>query len=134
ARRRLAGALPLSSWWRGGEPSAEALRQLAGRPLIAAAGMAHPAKFFDMLRAAGLSIEELPLPDHFDFRALPWPAGTADVIVTEKDAVKLHPGRLGETRVWVAPLDFRLDASFEQALSALLPSHTTRTSDGHPTA
>ena len=134
ACRRLAGAVPLSGWWRGTEPSPQALQQLAGRPLIAAAGMAHPAKFFGMLRAAGLSIEELPLPDHFDFCALPWPADAADVIVTEKDAVKLQPGRLGATRVWVVPLDFRLDANFEQALIALLPSHTTRTFDGYPTA
>lgn len=134
AHRRLAGAVSLSSWWSGAQPSTDALQQLAGRPLIAAAGMAHPAKFFDMLHSAGLSIEELPLPDHFDFRMLPWPVDAADVIITEKDAVKLQPGRLGGARVWVAPLDFRLDTSFEQALIDLLPSHTTRTSDGHPTA
>ena len=36
---------------------------------------------------------ELPLPDHFDYATLPWPADAADVVVTEKDAVKLRPAR-----------------------------------------
>jgi tetraacyldisaccharide 4'-kinase len=59
-----------------------------------------------MLRTAGLVIEELPLPDHFDYAELPWPPDAANVIVTEKDAVKLEPSRMGATRVWVAALDF----------------------------
>lgn len=134
AHRQLAGAVSLKDWWGGIKASAEALQQLRGRPLIAAAGMAHPSRFFDMLRGAGLSVDTLPLPDHFDFASLPWPGDAADVIVTEKDAVKLRPDRLGTTRVWVAPLDFRLDANFEQALLGLLPPITQRTTDGHPTA
>ena len=74
-----------------------------------------------MLRASGLSIDPLPLPDHYDYALLPWPADTADVVLTEKDAIKLRPDRVGTTRVWVAPLDFDLDAAFEAALIALLP-------------
>ncbi len=79
---------------------------LKGRSLIAAAGMARPDRFFAMLRAADLAFDELPLPDHFDYAELPWPRDAADVIVTEKDAVKLDPSRMGPTRVWVAALDF----------------------------
>jgi tetraacyldisaccharide 4'-kinase len=52
---------------------------------------------------------------------LPWSAGTTDVIVTEKDAIKLDAARIGQTRVWVAPLDFTLDAAFDAALLELLP-------------
>lgn len=74
-----------------------------------------------MLRAHGLNFTALPLPDHHGYVTLPWPVGTPDVIVTEKDAIKLEPGRVGATRVWVAPLDFDLDAAFEAALLALLP-------------
>ena len=72
-------------------------------------------------------------PDHHAFSTLPWPADTADVIVTEKDAVKLDPRRIGATRVWVAPLDFDIDADFEVALLALLPP-IHRTDHGHPIA
>jgi tetraacyldisaccharide 4'-kinase len=79
-----------------------------------------------MLRELGLTIEEMPLPDHFDFATLPWPATTTDVIVTEKDAIKLAVDRTAPTRVWVAPLDFSFDTAFETALIALLPPPGTR--------
>ena len=70
-----------------------------------------------MLRAQGLDDRSaLPLPDHHDFDTLPWPADAGDVVVTEKDAVKLGPARLRDTRVWVAPLDFELDPGFAAAL------------------
>ena len=74
-----------------------------------------------MLRASGLDIVELPLADHADFAVLPWPAGSGDVIVTEKDAVKLPPERSLGAHVWVARLDFAPDAAFDAALLALLP-------------
>ena len=48
----------------------------------------------------------------------------ADVVVTEKDAVKLRPERLAaqgtSARIWVAPLDFSADAAFDAALQAVL--------------
>lgn len=106
ARRRLGGAVALDDWWQGRPASVERLRSLAGRPLVAAAGMAHPDRFFSMLRDQGLAITPLPLPDHHDFARLPWPAGTPDVLVTEKDAVKLQPASAGGSRVWVVTLDF----------------------------
>jgi tetraacyldisaccharide 4'-kinase len=121
AHRGLAGAVELGGWWRG-EPAAPAvLEALADRPLLAAAGTARPQRFFEMLRARGLRFGELPLPDHHAYASLPWPAATPDVIVTEKDAVKLDPQRMGSTRVWVAALDFAPDDGFAAALLALLP-------------
>ncbi|HEX6361622.1 MAG TPA: tetraacyldisaccharide 4'-kinase, partial [Albitalea sp.] len=134
ARRSLAGLVALADWWAGRPASPEALRALAGRPVVAAAGMAHPDRFFDMLEAAGLAVQRLPLPDHHDFAALPWPAAAADVVVTEKDAVKLRPADVGATRVWVAPLDFDPGPGFERALLDLLPTASTRTPHGQPTA
>jgi tetraacyldisaccharide 4'-kinase len=121
ARRGLAGAVELAGWWRGETASMGLLHALRGRQVLAAAGVAHPRRFFDMLAASGLRVTELALPDHHDYAVLPWPAGTADVLVTEKDAIKLDPARLGATRAWVVPLDFALDAAFEAALIALLP-------------
>lgn len=120
ARRTLRGVLPLDRWW-AGDPEALPLASLLGRRLLAVAGIARPARFFAMLRAAGLAPDELPLPDHHDYATLPWPADTTDVVLTEKDAVKLHPERVGTTRVWVAALDFALPAAAESALLALLP-------------
>ena len=118
--RRLAGVTALPDWWR--DPSAQALplTNLRDRRLLAMAGLAHPEAFFAMLEAQGLDVVRHPLPDHHDFAHLPWPADEADVIVTEKDAVKLRPERVGATRVWVARLDFEPVAAFYTALSGLL--------------
>ena len=121
ARRQLAGVASLAGWWRGEPPDRAALAALRGRTVVAVAGIARPERFFAMLRASGLEIVELPLADHADFAVLPWPAGSGDVIVTEKDAVKLPPERSLGARVWVARLDFAPDAAFEAALLALLP-------------
>jgi tetraacyldisaccharide 4'-kinase len=119
ARRSLAGVVGLQDWWQG--RPVDSLDTLRGRPLLAAAGLAQPQRFFHMLQDAGLTITPLPLPDHHDYRTLPWRADTVDVVLTEKDAIKLRGAALGSTRVWVAPLDFTFDSAFEAALIALLP-------------
>lgn len=134
ARRSLAGVTPLDGWWRGAPPSLEALRSLRGRPVVAVAGMARPARFFAMLRGAGLEIVERRLGDHADFATLPWPPTAADVVVTEKDAVKLAPSRRIGTRVWVARLDFVPDPAFDAALLALLPPPSSDRSHGNTPA
>lgn len=137
ARRALRGVASLESWRRGEPATSSGLQALQGRTLIAAAGLARPQRFYDMLTAAGLSFSTLPLPDHFDYATLPWPTGSADVIVTEKDAVKLRPERMGRTQVWVATLDFELDDEFETALLGMLPAPASPQSHidhGSPTA
>jgi tetraacyldisaccharide 4'-kinase len=122
ARRRLAGAVPLADWVDGAVAKPAALQALRGRRVLAAAGLAVPERFFEALREAGLDdLETLPLADHHAFDPLPWPAGTTDVIVTEKDAVKLRRRETGGTRVWVAPLDFELDLGFAAALKRHFP-------------
>lgn len=153
--RRLIGLVDLAGWWAGRPATAEALRALTSShgPVFAAAGVARPSRFFDMLREAGLAIRELPLPDHDPWTTVPWPADALDVVITEKDAVKLRPERLRATsdapRVWVAPLDFVIDAGFADELMALLPQRLpllqptppaasapppSRRPDGHSTA
>jgi tetraacyldisaccharide 4'-kinase len=126
ARRRLTGVLQLADWWQGQAVVAESWRALYSVPLLAAAGMAAPERFFAMLRARGLSlVQTLALPDHHAFDTLPWPAETADVVITEKDAVKLRPElmahRRDATRIWVAPLDFEPDVAFAAALKRHYP-------------
>ncbi len=135
--RSLRGAIELERWWRGEPVEPQALAALRGRRVVAAAGVAQPERFFEMLRSLELDVEPLPLPDHHDYETLPWPAATRDVLVTEKDAVKLRPERVAPTRVWVVALDFRPDAGFAERLSALLPPAPSTTPDaahGHSIA
>jgi tetraacyldisaccharide 4'-kinase len=124
--RRLAGVLPLAQWQRGEPASAEGWLALRGRRVQALAGIAAPERFFAMLRAQGLEIDERPLPDHADFATLPWHDDPElDVLLTEKDAVKLLTPLASKARVWVAPLDFEPDAAFAAAVERLLP-HPSR--------
>ena len=119
--RRLSGVLPLAAWWQGQVSAASdgGWSALRGRRLLAAAGLARPEAFFAMLEAQGLQIDRLPLMDHHPLVPKPWPAATPELIVTEKDAVKLPPDAVGQTRVWVATLDFWLDPGFAAALREL---------------
>jgi tetraacyldisaccharide 4'-kinase len=121
AQRRLAGAVTLKAWWAGQPAQMDALLALRGRPgLLAVAGVARPQRFFDMLHGLGLSLDTLALPDHADFASLPWPADASGILLTEKDAVKLPPERVGALPVWVVALDFSPGAGFEAALDAQL--------------
>jgi tetraacyldisaccharide 4'-kinase len=126
ASRRLTGVLPLADWWLGQTAPAGSLQALHAVPLVAAAGMAHPERFFEMLREQGLTLAlTLALPDHHAFDELPWAADTADVVITEKDAVKLRPDAMpragASTRIWVAPLDFEPEVAFAAALKRHYP-------------
>lgn len=118
--RTLDLARPLAAWHAGRAEHDLPLAALADRPLLAAAGIGHPERFFEMLRDAGLRFDALPLPDHHAYTQLPWPAQTTDVLVTEKDAIKLDPARLAGTRVWVVALDLTLPQAFRTPLLAVL--------------
>ncbi len=121
AERRLAGAVTLADWWAGRPAQLDTLLALRGRPgLLAVAGVARPQRFFDMLAGLGLQVDTLALPDHADFATLPWPADAAGILLTEKDAVKLPPERVGALPVWVVTLDFSPGAGFEAALDTQL--------------
>ncbi|PWF54545.1 tetraacyldisaccharide 4'-kinase [Massilia glaciei] len=121
-----AGAAPFRMQLAGGfaeqlaRPGARVpLLELAGKRLVAAAGIGNPARFFTMLRAAGLAFAELPLPDHHDFLDQPFAHVDADVIlITEKDAVKC--GQIEnlkhDPRLWVVPVTARLDAALAEQI------------------
>lgn len=94
-----------------------ALSKLAGRRIVAAAGIGNPGRFFAMLEAAGLAFTALPLPDHYDFHDNPFAARDADIIlITEKDAVKC--GQIenlkDDPRLWVVPVTARIDAALAE--------------------
>jgi len=126
--RRLGPAWPLAAWWAGQRDACQPLSVLQGRRLVAVAGLGAPEKFFRMLDAAGLTFERLPQPDHAAYKTLPWPAGTAEVVLTEKDAVKLLPERVAGTRVWVLGLDLALPQAYVDDLLRLLPTHAAAAS------
>ena len=87
--------------------------------LLAAAGIGNPGRFFDLLHKAGLAFEELPLPDHFDYKTSPFINKDAEIIlITEKDAVKCAlfepPEVIG--RLWVVPVTAQLDAGLAKRI------------------
>lgn len=84
------------------------LEALRGTRILGAAGIGVPERFFAGLRAAGLDLATLPLPDHFDFRVNPFvERSEPGILITEKDAVKCDPGM--DARIWVVPVRAVLD-------------------------
>ncbi len=133
------GSLKTFAQWRSASPHSSSSQTdgfavLTGQPIVAAAGVAHPERFFNMLRARGLTLTELPLPDHHGFTELPWPDVPSDIVVTEKDAVKLAGLPMQQARVWVATLDFALGPDFETELLRWLPGAPQRNEHGHTAA
>jgi tetraacyldisaccharide 4'-kinase len=107
------------------------LKTLKGRALTAVAAIARPQAFFAMLREAGLELRHtIALPDHDDLRDMPRFPPEAELICTEKDAVKLWPSH---PQAWAVPLALTVDPRFWTALDRLLDaklssSHGSQTS------
>jgi tetraacyldisaccharide 4'-kinase len=96
-----------------------------GLKITAAAGIGVPQRFFDMLRAAGLEVEPLPLPDHYGFQDNPFASSRAEVVlITEKDAVKCEriAALRDDPRLWVVPLHASIDAALVDFVVARLTS------------
>lgn len=103
---------------------------LAGRRVIAAAGIADPWAFADQLRGVGATVQLVAYQDHHAYRRADLDrlvraaAGADYVVVTEKDAVKLRerwPG--GAPEPLVAGLALRLERNgqaLQEALDAVL--------------
>ena len=109
---------------------------LRGRAVVAAAGVARPGRFFAMLREPGSRSTSCRCPTTTTSPSCRGRAGTSDVVVTEKDAVKIAAGRRIGARIWVATLDFEPEPAFDRrALLALLsPPATPSRPHGNPTA
>lgn len=96
-----------------GDPCAEAAR------VVALAGIARPARFFDALRARGLDVAQtLSFRDHHWFTAADLErvaaaahaAGAATVVTTEKDAVRLEALPRDRTLAWATlPMDVSIE-------------------------
>ncbi|SFS12460.1 lipid-A-disaccharide kinase [Dyella sp. OK004] len=88
-----------------------------GRRVHAVAGIGHPQRFFDSLRARGLEVVEHPFPDHHAYRADDLAFGdSAPVLMTEKDAVKCRP--LALPQGWVVPVRAVLPEAFLEEVCA----------------
>ena len=86
------------------------LADFAGRAVIGVAAIGHPKRFFALLRAHGLAVEERPLWDH----ATPTPetAGAGKgrpVLMTEKDAVKCTGA--GWQDAWYLEVEARIESA-----------------------
>ncbi len=98
-----------------------------GTRIVAAAGIAAPERFFAMLRSAGLTIDEVPLPDHHDFAVSPFFGRQYDVaLVTEKDAVKCRASAAMRTdgRLCAVGLRTRVDAALVDLIEAKIASQS----------
>ena len=99
-----------------------------GLRIAAAAGIGNPARFFGMLKDAGLAITELPLPDHHDFLDRPFQHLQADLILmTEKDAVKCAQidELKDDPRLWVVPVTARINAALADLIVEKIRGCTT---------
>lgn len=80
----------------------------AGTTVHAVAGIGNPQRFFDMLRSHDIQVIEHAYPDHarlkrkdLDFR------DEFDILVTEKDAVKLN--KVALDKLWKVPVELQID-------------------------
>lgn len=133
-QRRLAAPVALSAWWQHQE-APRLSTPPAGNRVAAMAGIAQPERFFNALQELGFQVQPIPLADHAGFEVLPWDDTVQDLIVTEKDAVKLDPARVARerpgTRVWVAGLDFHPEPLFWRALDDALARLPARPASSH---
>ncbi|HYG04976.1 MAG TPA: tetraacyldisaccharide 4'-kinase [Stenotrophomonas sp.] len=108
-RLRLDEAHPLS----GGR--ARPLVGFAGQRVHAVAGIAHPDRFFSMLRARGIGVVPHAFADHQRYVAGDFEFGSQlPVLMTEKDAVKCRD--FADEWMFSVPLQAELPAAFWVAL------------------
>jgi len=92
------------------------LAQFAGCKANAVAGIGNPKRFFDLLRAARLTVQEHEFPDHYIFERSDFEKmdGSLPVLMTEKDAVKCKSLEL--KNAWALSVDAALPAPWEQEI------------------
>lgn len=100
-------------------PRTRALADFAGMRAHAVAGIGHPARFFDSLRAAGIDAIEHPFPDHHRYAEVELAFGDdLSVLMTEKDAIKCRA--FAGRNWWVVPVSAELPEDFPDKLATRL--------------
>lgn len=85
------------------------IKRFSGTTVHGIAAIGNPARFFDMLRAHGIQVIEHAFRDHAAISQRDLEFGDDfDVLMTEKDAVKL--GHVSSDKYWVVPVDMQIDA------------------------
>lgn len=98
--------------------------EFTGRRVHAIAGIGHPDRFFDLLRAQGLGVVPHPFPDHHAYTAQDLDFGNAlPIFMTEKDAVKC--ALFAPEDSWCVAIEARLPEAFWLALDDRLASLAT---------
>jgi len=116
----------------GGEKKALPLSALANHPVVAIAGVADPAAFFEQLTQAGAMVTPFSFPDHYQYSALDVErilatvgASDAMVVCTLKDAVKLAPKWPATARpLWYVSQTLEVESggeAIDQMISRLAP-------------
>ena len=87
---------------------ARPIERFADTTVHGVAAIGNPSRFFDTLRSLGMQVIEHPLPDHATPSRSDLSFGDDfDVVMTEKDAVKL--GSNVSDRFWYVPVDLYID-------------------------
>jgi tetraacyldisaccharide 4'-kinase len=115
--RLLAARYEPTECWETRRMTVEPAATLAGRRLLAFAGIAYPGAFHQTLEEVGVEVVELAaFPDHFWYRrehldrvtARAAALGAEGIVTTEKDWVRLRAVPLPSLPVWVLGVRLRL--------------------------
>jgi len=84
------------------------IERFSGTTVHAVAAIGNPGRFFDMLRAHGIQVIEHALRDHAKLTRQDLSFGDDfDVLMTEKDAVKLKA--VSSDKFWTVPVELQID-------------------------
>ena len=84
------------------------IERFSGTTVHAVAAIGNPGRFFDMLRAHGIQVIEHALRDHAKLTSQDLSFGDDfDVLMTEKDAVKLKA--VSSDKFWTVPVELQID-------------------------
>lgn len=85
------------------------IERFSGTTVHAVAAIGNPTRFFDMLRSHGMQVIEHAFRDHAGLTRNDLQFGDDfEVLMTEKDAVKLH-GSMAD-KFWQVPVELRIDS------------------------
>ncbi|TNC82714.1 MAG: tetraacyldisaccharide 4'-kinase [Oleiphilus sp.] len=102
----------------GGEEVMD-ITQLAGKSIRAIAGIGHPERFFETLRAQGAKVQSQAFGDHHQFAQADFEAlNDRMIVMTEKDAVKCADLQLDNA--WYLPVTAQLSDNLALAIQERL--------------